>query len=134
MFQLFAELHGHVQEVRGVDSFSTLEGGVCTCSLDGTAKIWAPITKDNITTVNFFQINQKYECIKTFVGHKNQVMNVRYNSFHKNLVTCSLEEVRNIIIWDIEKASIIDELKGHGPVSCLTITPNGDILTGSWDK
>ena len=61
-------------------------------------------------------------------------MNVRYNPYNKTLVTCSLEEVRNIIVWDIENASILDELKGHGPVCSLTVTPNGEILTGSWDK
>lgn len=61
-------------------------------------------------------------------------MNVRFNSSNKTIVTCSLEEVRNIIVWDTEKASILDELKGHGPVCSLTITPHGDLLTGSWDK
>ena len=59
MFQIFAELNGHLQEVRGVDAFPLIDGGVATCSLDGTAKLWAPTTKDNITTVSILQINSK---------------------------------------------------------------------------
>lgn len=55
MFQIYAELHGHVQEVRGVESFPLIEGGVLTCSLDGTAKLWSPITKNDETSVSIFQ-------------------------------------------------------------------------------
>jgi WD40 repeat protein len=76
MFQLSSVVPGHVNQVRGVDPYK--DGGFFSCSLDNTVKMWIPKTVDG---------HVEYEDVKTFIGHKSDVINVRYDSKSDTLIS-----------------------------------------------
>ena len=77
MFQLSSVIKGHVNQVRGVDPYK--DGAFFSCSLDNTVKLWTPTIVDG---------HVKYEDAVTFIGHKGEVINVRYNPKTDTLISC----------------------------------------------
>eukprot|EP01080_Neovahlkampfia_damariscottae_P006020 gene6020-10022_t len=123
MFQLSSVISGHVNQVRGVEPYK--DGAFFSCSLDNLVKLWIPKNVDG---------HVKYEDAMTFIGHKGDVINVRYNQKNDTLISCSNEEIRNIIVWNMKDGSILDELKGLGPVNTIKFGHNDEIIAGSTDK
>eukprot|EP01027_Heterolobosea_sp_BB2_P003327 GEZU01005056.1.p1 GENE.GEZU01005056.1~~GEZU01005056.1.p1 ORF type:complete len:827 (+),score=228.62 GEZU01005056.1:93-2573(+) len=127
-FKLSSELSGHESDVRGVCSYELHEGGVATASLDHTVKVWKPKAGSKPPV---------YECETTLVGHTNFVGAVVYvpgtpQNPAGNLVSASHDS--HIIVWDVAMSAPVKILEGHtAAVSCLTATPTGELISGSWD-
>eukprot|EP00668_Euglena_longa_P034152 GGOE01043908.1.p1 GENE.GGOE01043908.1~~GGOE01043908.1.p1 ORF type:complete len:793 (-),score=266.87 GGOE01043908.1:235-2613(-) len=117
-FLLRAEL-SHDEDVRGVDAFPLLEGGILTASRDRTAKLWA--LQDG-----------NYACARTFVGHEHGV----FQAICHNGAVATCSQDKTLITWDWESANPITFLTGHtGPVSCCASSPvDGRLISGSWDS
>lgn len=104
------------------------DGEIVTGSRDKSIRIW------NTTEGN----KREYTMSKTLVGHTNFVGPVRWlpptGRFPGGGLVSGGMDMR-VIVWDLETASIVEDLKGHTlQVSSIAVDANGDILSASVDR
>lgn len=161
-FVLRADLREHLDQVRSIAAYPLTEGGVLTCSLDRTVKIWLPkehhvannemdtrhdVIHNQMDTGNDEQdkdeiLKQKsqYEAVLTLIGHENFVLDVIYwppneqNEMSGNIVSAGHD--KSVIIWNMDGTMRDRYISAHaGPISTVVVDPTTyNLVTGSWDK
>lgn len=115
-----------VHQVRGLGISE--DGKIATGSRDKSVRVWNLVQGDN----------REFTLDRTLVGHTSFVGTVAWippsAQFPQGGLVSGGMDMR-VVVWDLEKASIVQDLKGHSlQVSCVAVEANGDILSASVDK
>ncbi|MBC8524712.1 MAG: WD40 repeat domain-containing protein, partial [Chlorobium phaeobacteroides] len=64
------------------------------------------------------QVKEDEALIKTFEGHEDRVLGVRFSPDGKKLVSGSFDE--KVMLWDVETGTILHTMSGHSTwVKCV---------------
>ncbi|KAJ1930044.1 WD repeat protein Lub1 [Tieghemiomyces parasiticus] len=136
-YQLSATLVGHESDVRAV--LSPVVEVLYTASRDTTVRQWSRTHLPKSDTDPTFG----YETTAAYLGHTKYVNSLAYlpaNAMYPQGLILSGGSDRTIRVFDTVAASEganepIFTLTGHTDNVCaLTVAPNGDIISGSWDN
>eukprot|EP00899_Mesostigma_viride_P019018 jgi/Mesvir1/27117/Mv20795-RA.2 len=125
---LRCELRGHLEDVRGVCVSS--DGAIATASRDKTVRIWREDEQQGGAI-----------CLaKTLVGHSHFAITSAWippgliRAFPNGALASGGMDTR-VLIWDVDTATVVQELKGHTlAVTCLAVLANGVLVSGSLDS
>jgi len=133
-FQLSISFCEHQQDVRSIsvldqtfheDRKTEFPFLIGTCSRDRTVRIWNPLNA---------------KCIKTLIGHQHFVGSVisipsnnPYYTGENSIASGGNDKIINI--WNLKNEHPYLTLIGHADTVCaLSISPEGYLISGSWDK
>ncbi|RKP34726.1 WD40-repeat-containing domain protein, partial [Dimargaris cristalligena] len=136
-YQLSATLVGHDSDVRAVLSPHPEE--LYTASRDLTTRRWNKTNSNPSPNSPTFG----YETTAVYLGHTRYVNSLAYigpsAQYPKGLILTGGSD-KTILVFDATgvEHGISDPLftlKGHSDnVCCMTVAPNGDLISGSWDS
>eukprot|EP01121_Diplochlamys_sp_Union-15-3_P020700 TRINITY_DN813_c0_g1_i6.p1 TRINITY_DN813_c0_g1~~TRINITY_DN813_c0_g1_i6.p1 ORF type:complete len:239 (+),score=41.89 TRINITY_DN813_c0_g1_i6:30-719(+) len=132
-FKLSAQFFGHEADVRSICTINNL---ICSVSRDNTLRIWAISGKDHLQ----LQVLQGHLRSKKQMG----ISSVTYikpteGKYPKGALVTAGWDDNTIIVWDSPSAEMntnpILRITGHDDtVTSLSVTNEGDIISGSVDK
>lgn len=96
-----------------------LDGNYClTCGSNKTIKLWNPETK---------------VLLKTYLGHGQDVLDVRGSCDNSQLVSCGMDKL--VVIWDVSSGAAVRKYRGHaGTVNTVRFNEDSSVaISGSID-
>ncbi|KAF3941149.1 Beta-TrCP [Dactylella cylindrospora] len=113
---LIQTLEGHDRSVECV-AFSNSGGRLASASLDGTIKIWDPISG---------------KMVQTLKGHSNCVNSI---AFSKDCKLASASDDRTIKLWDVTSGVLITTFEDHKDgVNAILFSDDGKLISASRDR